>query len=151
MQRSFSRSVRYFTRQSQNCLLRNYATSVEEWKSQEKDPQLGDYPQLPWVTNQVRPARGWWDLQMRRNYGEVIHEEDDALNMWSPDPPVIEPSSAVRQFAVAFLGIAGLGFWIYKNVPDRVAAPREYPYDGLIKELGGLEENKANPEQLDNE
>lgn len=63
--------------------------------------------------------------------------------MWSPDPPTVEPSSAVRQFALAFLGISGIAFWVYKSVPDRPAIPREYPYNGLIEELGGLKENKV--------
>lgn len=63
--------------------------------------------------------------------------------MWSPDPPTVEPSAALRQFAVASLGIFALGLWVYKNVPERPAVPREYPYNGLITELGGLEENKA--------
>lgn len=49
---------------------RQYATPTE-YKPQEKDPQLGDYPQLPFISTQLRSPLGWWDLQMRRNYGEV--------------------------------------------------------------------------------
>ena len=63
--------------------------------------------------------------------------------MWSPDPPPIEPSRALRQFSVAVLGIVALGYAIYRNVPERTAIPREYPYSGLVRELGGLEENKV--------
>ena len=63
--------------------------------------------------------------------------------MWAPDPPVIPPSLALRQFALAWAGIAGLGYVIYLTVPERPAVPREYPYGGLIKELGGLEINKV--------
>ncbi|KAF8513177.1 Ndufb8, NADH dehydrogenase 19kDa subunit, partial [Hysterangium stoloniferum] len=122
---------------------RHYATPVE-YKREEKDHQLGDYPQLPYISTQLRPAKGWWDLQMRRNYGEAIHEEDDALNMWTPDaPPAVEPSVALRQFTLATLAFIGFGYVVYKNVPERPAIPREYPFNGLVKELGGLEENKA--------
>jgi len=135
---------------------RQYATPVKYDSTntsitgpQEEDPQLGGYPQLPWLSNQLRPARGWWDQQGRRNFGEPLHEEDEALNMWSPDPPVIPPEVALRQFIIAWLGIIGFGYIIYLNVPERPAIARQYPYNGLVKELGGLEENKANPHPED--
>ncbi|KIJ52589.1 hypothetical protein M422DRAFT_94388, partial [Sphaerobolus stellatus SS14] len=102
-----------------------------------KDPQLDGYPQLPWETTQTKPPTGWWDLQMRRNYGEPIHEEDDALNMWSPDPPIIPPAVALRQFTLVALALTGFGTILYLNVPERVSVPRQYPYGGLVKELGG--------------
>jgi NADH dehydrogenase (ubiquinone) 1 beta subcomplex subunit 8 len=64
--------------------------------------------------------------------------------MWTPDaPPPVEPSRALRQFSVAALSIATIGYVIYHNVPERPAVPREYPYSGLVRELGGLEENKV--------
>jgi hypothetical protein len=50
---------------------RTYATPTT-FKPQEKDPQLGDYPDLPWISNQELPARGWWDQQMRRNFGDPV-------------------------------------------------------------------------------
>lgn len=76
--------------------------------------------------------------------GFKVHEEDDGLNMWTPDaPPPVEPSRALRQFSIAALGIAAFGYVIYANVPERTSIPREYPYSGLVRELGGLEENKV--------
>ena len=36
------------------------------------DPQLADYPRLPFVSKQTRPARGWEDMQFRRNFGETV-------------------------------------------------------------------------------
>ena len=38
----------------------------------EADPQLAGYPQLPNVSRQTLPARGWWDMQMRRNMGDTV-------------------------------------------------------------------------------
>lgn len=165
MRRSLARPVLCSIRPrqvAQVSLSRPYATPVD-YKPQEKDPQLGDYPQLPFVSTQLRPPQGWWDLQMRRNYGEVaspwtysdlqinlsacyfkVHEEDDGLNMWTPDaPPPVEPAVAFRQFSIAALGIAAFTYVIYVNVPERTSIPREYPYSGLVRELGGLEENKV--------
>ena len=41
--------------------------------SAEKDPQLGDYPQLPYVSLQSRKwSPKWWDPQEKRNYGETV-------------------------------------------------------------------------------
>lgn len=40
--------------------------------TQEKDPQLGDYPQLPDRSRALLPPTGWWDNQMRRNFGEIV-------------------------------------------------------------------------------
>ena len=41
---------------------------------EDDDPQLADYPRLPYVSKQLRPARGWDDMQFRRNYGETVRK-----------------------------------------------------------------------------
>lgn len=46
-------------------LNRTYAT-------QERDPQVGDYPQVPNVSRAFQPPTGWWDNQMRRNFGDIV-------------------------------------------------------------------------------
>lgn len=49
----------------------NRANSAAEMT--DKDPQLGDYPQLPYENLQNRrydPA--WWDPQEKRNFGETV-------------------------------------------------------------------------------
>ncbi len=30
------------------------------------------YPQLPYISLQRRPAKGWWDNQERKNFGETV-------------------------------------------------------------------------------
>lgn len=86
----------------------------------------------------------------RRNIGEPIHEQEELLSMWGPDVPVVDPHTAMRHFAVAFAGFVGFGFFVkYFMTLEPPAIRREYPYNGLIKELGGLEENKARPESLE--
>jgi NADH dehydrogenase (ubiquinone) 1 beta subcomplex subunit 8 len=45
---------------------------------------------------------------------------------------------------IAASGIVAVGFLIkYGLTPDMPAVRRQYPYDGLVKELGGLQENKV--------
>ncbi len=64
--------------------------------------------------------------------------------MFTPDPPTVAtPASALRQLSVAILGFIAFGVFAKMTTPDRVTAPRDYPYDGLVKELGGIEENKV--------
>lgn len=50
---------------------RTYATPVA-YHQQEVDPQLNGYPQLPNISRQRLPAKGWWDPQTRRNFGDTV-------------------------------------------------------------------------------
>ena len=66
---------------------RNFQTLDEEFAAREaellppthveggeKDPQLGDYPDIQ-TSNQLLPAKGWWDPQARRNYGDPVSRD----------------------------------------------------------------------------
>ncbi|KAF8896459.1 hypothetical protein BD779DRAFT_1668241 [Infundibulicybe gibba] len=116
---------------------RYYATRPEP------DPQLNGYPELPFVSRQHLPANGWQDSLLRRNFGDTLHEQDEVLSMWGPDIPPLPPHKAVLQFTIAVLGFVGAGFFIKSITPDAPATRREYPYSGLVTELGGLHENQA--------
>ncbi|EIW84326.1 hypothetical protein CONPUDRAFT_50068 [Coniophora puteana RWD-64-598 SS2] len=117
------------------------------YRAQEKDPQLGDYPDLPWVSNQQRSPYGWWDPQMRRNFNEPASPSPlfcQLLSMWGPDVAPVPPQTALRQFLLAAGSFVSFGFLVkYALTPDRPAVPREYPYSGLVTELGGLDANKV--------
>ena len=63
--------------------------------------------------------------------------------MWGPDVSPLPPKTALRHFTIATLGFVTFGVLVNYLVPARPAVPREYPYSGLVKELGGLEENKV--------
>jgi NADH dehydrogenase (ubiquinone) 1 beta subcomplex subunit 8 len=63
--------------------------------------------------------------------------------MWGPDPPPIPVKDARRQFLMAVAGFIAFGFLVKAITPDPPAVRREYPFDGLVKELGGVEENKV--------
>ncbi|KIJ66987.1 hypothetical protein HYDPIDRAFT_174269 [Hydnomerulius pinastri MD-312] len=114
----------------------------------EKDPQLGDYPELPYVSSQTLPPRGWWDQQMRRNFGDPVHENEEVLSMWGPDVSVVPPRRALFHFTLAASAFVGFGFLCkYALLPERPTVPREYPFSGLVRELGGLEENKGSSDE----
>ena len=72
-----------------------------------------------------------------------MHECEELFSMWGPDIPHIDPS-ALRHFTIAALRFVALGLLCkYVLVPEQLAVPRQYPFDNLVKELGGLEENKV--------
>jgi hypothetical protein len=35
------------------------------------DPQIGDYPVIT-TNSQLLPAKGWWNQQARRNFGDPV-------------------------------------------------------------------------------
>ena len=77
-------------------------------------------------------------------FRQKIHEYDEVVSMWSPDVSGVPPQTALRQFSVVMFGFASFALLTkYALVPDKPAVPREYPYSGLVTELGGLEENKV--------
>ncbi|KAF8071833.1 hypothetical protein FPV67DRAFT_1667290 [Lyophyllum atratum] len=126
---------------------RTMSTSTQK---EELDPQLNGYPQLPYVSRQTLPPKGWWDNQMRRNLGDPLHEEDEVLSMWGPDVPPLPPQTALRDLLIATSVFVGFGLLVkYALAPEPPAIRREYPFNGLVTELGGLEENKARPESID--
>lgn len=52
---------------------RSYATPAVVKQNDDADPQLADYPSLPWISRQRLPPRGPYDdFQMRRNFGEPV-------------------------------------------------------------------------------
>ncbi|CAE6426910.1 unnamed protein product [Rhizoctonia solani] len=123
-------------------LARSYATPVE-FEQPKNDPQLGDYPQIPPISVQRRPAKGWWNLQERRNFGETLPEQHEILSIWAPDVFNISRANALKQFGIAVAVFLGFVMAVKASVPERPAAPRSYPYGGLVTELGGLDANKA--------
>lgn len=56
----------------------------------------------------------------------------------------MDPSRALKQLSIYFSGLIAFGVLVkYALIPDRLAVPREFPFDGLVKELGGVEVNKV--------
>ncbi len=66
--------------------------------------------------------------------------------MWGPDIPAVPPETALRHFGLAVLGFVGLGLvakYVIDSDPPMVR--RQYPFNGLHKELGGIDANKVGP------
>ena len=63
--------IRAALRANRTQATRSYAAAPVSYK-EDHDPQLGDYPVLPYVNRQRLPARGWDDWQMRRNFGDPV-------------------------------------------------------------------------------
>ena len=104
-----------------------------------KNPsQNGGYQNPPAVKRQWRDPYGdWWDKQERRNYGEIVHEDNDILGIFSLEE--YTHMTPARGFLLwgAFIS-TGLGLSLVASIyyPDKPSAPTEYE-DGLEAELGG--------------
>ncbi|KAK9326019.1 hypothetical protein V1517DRAFT_312450 [Lipomyces orientalis] len=117
----------------------NYAT-----KSAEEDDRLvGNYPEYPYVSNQSRdPYEKYDDQQLRRNYNDPLHEDDDVLNMWSPDIHDFVSDGQAFRSILYFFATVGIGSYICTYfMPEKPAASRVYP-NGLFNELGGSDDFK---------
>ncbi|KAK7463532.1 hypothetical protein VKT23_006880 [Stygiomarasmius scandens] len=128
-------------------LARSLATREREPYDINTDPEpLKDYPIAPPTNRQYLPPTGWDDVQERRNFGDPLPDQDELLSMWGPDIPPrgVTPSMALRHFALAALAFSGIYFVVKTALtPEPHFTRRDYPYDGLSKELGGLDANKA--------
>jgi NADH dehydrogenase (ubiquinone) 1 beta subcomplex subunit 8 len=56
-------------------LRRPAATLTRTYTQKEVDPQLNGYPQLPNDSKQSLSPYGWWDIQMRRNFGDTVQQK----------------------------------------------------------------------------
>ena len=65
------------------------------------------------------------------------------FSMWGPDPPKVAPRTALFQFGVAAAVFGSIMLFAYAATPEKPVVSRQYPYEGLVNELGGLEENKV--------
>lgn len=72
-----------------------------------------------------------------------IPEEHEVLSVWSYDHYAMSGGEAVKQLSVAVAVFGLLLTAIYAAKPEVPMVRREYPYSGLIRELGSIEENKV--------
>ena len=73
-----------------------------------------------------------------------MHEHEKMYSMWGPDIPHVAPATALRHFTIAVSAfVAFVLLCNYVLVPEQLAIPCQFPYDGLVKELGGIEANKV--------
>ncbi|KAF8930820.1 hypothetical protein EDD21DRAFT_378020 [Dissophora ornata] len=103
------------------------------------DTQIGSYPNLPMYNQQWRdgnPSAGYWDRQDRRNFGETVPEEDEVLNIWSPDVWAFPASLGVKRLLAAAATFLGFAYLLNETQPEPHFTRRNYPHDGLLKELG---------------
>ncbi|CAO1613035.1 unnamed protein product [Jaminaea pallidilutea] len=105
----------------------------------EKDPQLGDYPDVIPRNRQLRRYdKNWFDPQEKRNFGEPLHEQDDILAVMTPDLHAgVNPGMAARHLGLAMLSFAGFFALIYYITPEKPFIPRTFPRNGLEGEMGG--------------
>ncbi|KAG0144093.1 hypothetical protein CROQUDRAFT_47776 [Cronartium quercuum f. sp. fusiforme G11] len=104
------------------------------------DPQLDGigYPRVESTSRQWRnPYAKWDDPQERCNFNEPLHAEEEMMGIWAPDVHRISVRHALLNLAVAFSALGGILTTAAYVAPKSPVVPREFPYDGLSRELGG--------------
>jgi len=90
-----------------------------------------------------RPALGWDDQQSRINFDEPIHEEEEALSVWSFDLYKYKTSTALKSLGIFFGSVGLFAIFLAKTMPEAPMERKAYPYEGLRVELGS---DPLNPE-----
>ncbi|XP_066917761.1 NADH dehydrogenase [ubiquinone] 1 beta subcomplex subunit 8, mitochondrial-like [Clytia hemisphaerica] len=105
---------------------------------------LGDYPNYKeWSYQNRDPTLPYWDQQERRHFGEPLHVNHDALNIWMPDDISnhrYTPKEMALHLSIALGLLGGLIFYseyVYDAPSRDPAAPKPYPYNNLYLEMGG--------------
>jgi hypothetical protein len=76
----------------------------------DSDPQIGEYPKLVQQWTALKDPFGYWDRQGRRNYGEVVQDMDNFLDIWSigPEQSPVHARRALMRSVGFVLVICGL-------------------------------------------
>ncbi|KAI8617765.1 hypothetical protein BC830DRAFT_1112196, partial [Chytriomyces sp. MP71] len=121
--------------------------SADPKLAQFEDPlhaPIGAYPRITHQFTELKDPYKYWDQQGRRNYGDILHDQELQMNHLShgpghaPGPYVATIGGVLAGFALLFGAIHS---W---NPSDHLwQAERDYPFNGLHVELG------ADPENLD--
>ncbi|QPG73148.1 hypothetical protein FOA43_000454 [Brettanomyces nanus] len=124
---------------------KRFVSSKEEYELPkflpDAEKEFGVEVPKDYVPPQYRdPYKKYDDQQNRVNFGEKIHPFHDYMDMWSPDHfHPVRDRTALKQISVFFgcLGAFAAVIYLGDLWPDRPSMPRDYPYDGLYKDLGG--------------
>ncbi|KAL7752201.1 hypothetical protein RI367_002246 [Sorochytrium milnesiophthora] len=112
---------------------------------------VGDYPELKLINAKDKdPYVKYWDQQNRRNQNDVLGEQDDILSMMGPEMSPYPPGKATRELSVFFVLMGAVGYAVYLSDPasQNPAAPRTFPFNGLVEELGGNPKHAARTEAV---
>jgi NADH dehydrogenase (ubiquinone) 1 beta subcomplex subunit 8 len=97
-----------------------------------EERQIGEYPEVPWISAQKRDPRDTYsDQPERRNFNEPLHEQHEIMGMWIYDVnDYISKEKALLWLLGAFgvIGVVALMVVIWDPEKHRLAVPKELPY-----------------------
>lgn len=95
---------------------------------------LGDYPKLPDVSGDVRdPFYPWDNPELKRNYQEAVHAEEDLINEVRYDISAkhrVGLGRQIFQFCFAVFGLFGIFYYLEDKKMFPSVAPKQYPSQG---------------------
>ncbi|KAJ3024941.1 UNVERIFIED_CONTAM: hypothetical protein HDU68_007639 [Siphonaria sp. JEL0065] len=106
------------------------------------DAPIGAYPRITHQFTELKDPFKYWDQQGRRNYGEVLADQELQMNQWSHGPGV-HRGPFLKAILVVLATFGGMYTAIDAWDPSQHLwqAERDYPYNGLHLELGADPEN----------
>ncbi|XP_078284421.1 NADH dehydrogenase [ubiquinone] 1 beta subcomplex subunit 8, mitochondrial [Rhinoraja longicauda] len=131
---------------------KKYNMRVEDYEPYPDDGMgFGDYPKLPNRSQQERdPWYTWDEPDLRRNWGEPMHWDFDMYirNRVDTSPSPVDWNTMVKHFC-GFLGFMLFMFYLGEIFPSyQPVAPKQYPYNNLYLENGGLPDEE--PPEVNN-
>ncbi|KAI9344030.1 hypothetical protein BDR26DRAFT_917450 [Obelidium mucronatum] len=101
------------------------------------DAPIGAYPRITHQFTELKDPFKYWDKQGRRNYGDIVADQELQMNQWSHGPghaqgPYIKAIAVV--LATFFAVYQSIDFWSPEH--HLWQAERDYPFNGLHLELG---------------
>jgi hypothetical protein len=75
---------------------------------------IGNYPRLKATYANLKDPYSYWDVQGRRNYGEIIHDQDLFTDPWgigSEQSPIFGLKLLAQ--AAGFVGLVCFAVWVY--------------------------------------
>ncbi|EGF81675.1 hypothetical protein BATDEDRAFT_34915 [Batrachochytrium dendrobatidis JAM81] len=126
-------------------------TGVRSWDSladfrfeNAKDSLIGDYPRIEPQFAWIRDPYSYWDQQGRRNFGEVLYDNDQFTDAWGIGPASDWWQPTVTAAVIfGFIGILVSMAYLWDTDSHLWFAEKDYPFNGLRIELGGDPEDES--------
>ncbi|XP_022094011.1 NADH dehydrogenase [ubiquinone] 1 beta subcomplex subunit 8, mitochondrial-like [Acanthaster planci] len=140
------------TPQERAAAAKKYGMRVEDYEPYPDDGLgWGDYPKAPDIHDDDKDPHADWDFpEERRNFGELVHIEQDLLSRARPNiyaKSRIPFNQQVKMLGAVLATLAVLFWFGGKYKIFQPVGPKQYPYNDLWIEKGNQPEDAAEPKK----
>lgn len=97
-----------------NLIFNNFSSHLDLPFDDPSSSPIGNYPRMKATYGLLKDPYTYWDVQGRRNYGELIHDQDLFTDVWGIGPEQ-SPAFGLKLLfqAVAFVSLVATGIWVW--------------------------------------